>query len=318
MFKKTNEKQKDNLMKQLLIILVMTSIAIPGISQNKILPLWEADPPNYRETGEVTIWDTSDIVRVRLVQKPDIAVFLPSKKNASGEAVVICPGGGYNILAYDWEGSDIARWLNSHGIAAFVLKYRLPGSKSNVVPHKSPLMDAQRAVRMVRYNAERWHIDQDKIGIMGFSAGGHLASTLSTHFDSGDPSSVDPIERASCRPDFSLLVYPVISFTGEFTHSGSRNALLGENPDEELVEYYSNELQVTEQTPPAILIHSDDDTGVPVENSIVYYQALRAHKIPSELHIYPYGGHGYSLAIGQGHLSTWPDRVIDWIKYMYK
>jgi len=311
-------KQNPDAMKNFIVaaLLLIGVLSCPG--QNQILPLWEGDPPNYKETGEVTIWDTSDIVRVRLVQKPDIAAFLPSKKNATGEAVVVCPGGGYGILAYDWEGSDIARWLNSEGIAAFVLKYRLPGSKSNIVPHKSPLMDAQRAMRMVRAHAELWNIDPAKIGIMGFSAGGHLASTLSTHYDAGDPSSDDPIEHQSCRPDFSVLVYPVISFTGEFSHSGSRKALLGEDADPELVSYYSNELQVDEDTPPAILIHSDDDTAVPVENSIAYYEALRANQVSSELHIYPYGGHGYSLAIGRGHLSTWPDRVIEWIKYIHQ
>jgi acetyl esterase/lipase len=306
-------------MKKLLILLFMTSLILPVLAQNQVIPLWTSDPPNYRETGEVTIWDTSDIVRVRNVQKPDIAVFLPSKKNATGEAVVICPGGGYAILAYDWEGSDIARWLNSKGIAAFVLKYRLPGSASNIVRHLSPLLDAQRAMRLVRSNAEQWNIDPGRIGIMGFSAGGHLASTLSTHFDAGDPSSPDPVEKVSCRPDFSVLVYPVITFTEDFQHSGSRINLLGEDSDEELVKYFSNELQVTENTPPAILIHSNDDTAVPVENSIAYFEALRANQVlSSELHIYPYGGHGYSLAIGQGHLSTWPDRVIEWIHYIYQ
>ena len=305
-------------MKKLLICLLLTSILAPLMAQNQILPLWQGDPPNYRETGEVTIWDTADIVRVRNVHKPDIAVFLPLKKNATGEAVVICPGGGYGILAYDWEGSDIARWLNSRGIAAFVLKYRLPGSKSNIVPHKSPILDAQRAMRIVRSNAVVWNIDPGKIGIMGFSAGGHLASTLSTHYDAGDSSNPDPVEQVSCKPDFSVLVYPVISFTEDFQHSGSRINLLGKDADEELVKYYSNELQVNKDTPPAILIHSDDDKGVPVENSIAYYKALRANNVSSELHIYPYGGHGYSLAIGKGHLSTWPDRVIEWIHYIYQ
>ncbi|MCK4750107.1 MAG: alpha/beta hydrolase, partial [Bacteroidales bacterium] len=182
-------------MKKLFVLLFVIAGASSCLAQNQILPLWEGDPPNYKETGEVTIWDTSDIVRVRNVQKPDIAIFLPSKKNSTGEAVVICPRGAYGILAYDWEGSDIAHWLNSEGIAAFVLKYRLPGSKSNIDPHKSPLMDAQRAMRMVRANAEKWNIDPSKIGIMGFSAGGHLASTLSTHFDAGDLSSNDPVEQ---------------------------------------------------------------------------------------------------------------------------
>jgi len=284
-------------------------------SQNFILPLWEGDPPNYRESGEIMKSDTTNIVRLSLVQYPDIAVFLPSKSNATGEAVVICPGGGYNILAYDWEGSDIARWFSSRGIAAMVLKYRLPISKSNIIPHKSPLMDAQRAFRMVRYYAEAWNIDPGKIGIMGFSAGGHLASTLSTHFDAGDPGHADPVERMSCRPDFSILVYPVISFTEEFSHSGSRTALLGEDPDPELVRYYSNELQVTADTPPAVLIHSGDDKGVPVQNSLTYYRALLKNDIPAEMHVYPYGGHGYSLAISKGHLATWPDRVLEWIRY---
>ncbi len=152
---------------------------------------------------------------------------------------------------------------------------------------------------------------------MGFSAGGHLASTLSTHYDGGDQENSDPVEQVGCRPDFSILVYPVISFVEPFTHSGSRAALLGENPDEDLVEYFSNELQVTEDTPPAILIHSDDDKSVPVENSISYYKALRDHQVSSELHVYPFGGHGYSLAIGRGHLATWPDRVIQWIRYIH-
>ena len=194
----------------------------------------------------------------------------------------------------------------------------LPGSKSNVVSHKSPLLDAQRAMRMVRANAEKWNIDPGKIGIMRFSAGGHLASTLSTHFDAGDPSSADPVEQKSCRPDFSVLLYPVVSLTAEFTHAGSGRSLLGLEPDPELLRYYSNELQVTEEIPAAILIHSGDDKAVPVENSIVYFQALSANQVNSELHIYPYGGHGYSLAIGRGYLSTWPDRVIEWIKYIHQ
>ncbi len=285
------------------------------LSQPFNLSLWpDGEIPNHRPSGEQEAADTSDIIRIRLVQHPGIAVYLPSKKNATGQAVVICPGGGYHILAYDWEGLDIAKWLNSHGIAAIVLKYRLPVSKSNIIPHKSPLMDAQRAMRMVRHNATAWNINPQKIGIMGFSAGGHLASTLSTHFDQGNPAHSDPIERHSCRPDFSILMYPVISSDPAISHKGSFNALLGENPDPDLLEYYSNERQVTAETPPAILIHSADDKGVPVENSIVYFTALRKHNIPAEMHVYPYGGHGYSLAIGQGYLSSWTNRVIDWLK----
>ncbi len=166
-------------------------------------------------------------------------------------------------------------------------------------------------MRIVRYNAEEWGIDPEKIGIMGFSAGGHLASSLSTHYDAGNPESEDEIERISCRPDFSILMYPVISFTGEFQHSGSRKALVGE--DSTLMEYFSNEKQVTEDTPPAILFHSSDDKAVPVDNSIVYYQALIENGVPAEMHIYPYGGHGFSLAIDQGQLSGWPERCWEWL-----
>ncbi len=305
-------------MKIMLLVGITVMMMVPGTAQNNIMQLWEGDPPNYRETGEVTVWDTADIVRIRNVQYPDIAIFLPSKKNATGEGVVICPGGGYAGLAYDWEGSDIAHRLNAAGIAAFVLKYRLPRSKSNIVQYKSPLMDAQRAMRLVRYHAARWHVDPGKIGIMGFSAGGHLASTLSTHYDTGNPGSEDPVERMSCRPDYSILVYPVISFQDEITNMGTRDYLLSTDPDPVLVRHFSNELQVTSDTPPAILVHSDDDTAVPVENSLAYYRALRVHHIPSEVHIYPYGGHGFSLAIGKGYLSTWPDRVVEWIRYVNK
>ena len=182
----------------------------------------------------------------------------------------------------------------------------------------SPLMDAQRAMRTVRANAKKWNVDPAKVGVMGFSAGGHLASTLSTHYDSGDPASSDPVEQMSCRPDFSILVYPVISFTDKETHGGSKRNLLGEEPDPDLVKFYSSELQVTSDTPPAILVHSTDDMTVPLRNSLLYFDAIRKKNDKSELHVYPYGGHGYSLAIGKGHLSTWPDRVADWIRYIHE
>jgi len=196
--------------------------------QNYTLPLWPDNIPNYQKTDEIEIRDTTDAVRISYVQKPDVSVYLPSKGNATGQAVVICPGGGYRILAYDKEGADIAKWLNSKGIAAIVLKYRLPLSKSNIVNHKSPLLDAQRAIRLTRYYANEWNIKKDKIGIMGFSAGGHLAATAGTHFDAGDSSASDPVEFMSSRPDFMVLVYPVITFSNSFMHKGSRNALLGE------------------------------------------------------------------------------------------
>jgi acetyl esterase/lipase len=282
--------------------------------QNYTLPLWPDNIPNYQKTDEIEVRDTTDAVRISYVQKPDISVYLPSKGNATGQAVVICPGGGYRILAYDKEGTDIAKWLNSKGITAIVLKYRLPLSKSNIVNHKSPLLDAQRAIRLTRYHANEWNIKQDKIGIIGFSAGGHLAATAGTHFDTGDTNATDPVKSMSSRPDFMILVYPVITFDEAFTHKGSRSALLGENPDSTLMKYYSNELQVKDNTPPTFIIHAGDDKSVPVENSLLFYHALKDKGIPAEFHIYPEGGHGFSLAIGKGYLETWTDRCIDWLK----
>ncbi|MBN2029311.1 alpha/beta hydrolase [bacterium] len=296
----------------IIILLIYES----GFGQNFTIPLWQENIPNYQKTNEVETRDTTDIVIIRRVQEPDISVYLPARRNANSQAVVICPGGGYAVLAYDWEGIDIAKMLNAQGIAAIVLKYRLPGSESNIVRHQSPLLDAQRAIRMTRYCADEWNIKKDQIGIMGFSAGGHLASTAGTHFDSGDPDSEDPVETISSRPDFMILMYPVITFTQSFMHQGSRNALLGESPDPFLIEYYSNELQVSEETPPAFLIHASDDQTVPVENSLVFYQALKEKGVPAEMHIYPEGGHGFSLAIGNNHLHSWTERCIDWLKWL--
>jgi acetyl esterase/lipase len=284
-------------------------------SQTYTMPLWpKGQVPNYQDIGETEIRDTTDVVRISNIQEPNIAVFLPTKKNANGQAVVICPGGGYRILAYDWEGSDIAKWFNSKGIAAIVLKYRLPSSPTNIIAHKTPLLDAQRAMRLVRHHAAAWNIDPEQVGIMGFSAGGHLASTLSTHYDQGNVNSTDPIEKYGCRPDFSILMYPVISSDTTIWHQGSFKALLGENPSQEMLDYYSNEKQVNANTPPAILIHSADDKAVPVQNSLRYFEALEAHNVPAELHIYPFGGHGYSLALDKGYLAGWTDRVIEWMR----
>ncbi|MCB9250614.1 MAG: alpha/beta hydrolase [Ignavibacteriales bacterium] len=296
--------------------ILLASFIFLGIikAQEINMKLWETAIPNYQKTDEVELSEYVDgITKISYVQEPDITVYLPSKANSTGDAVVICPGGGYKILAYDWEGSDIAKFFNSKGIAAIVLKYRLPVSKSNIIPDKSPLMDAQRAIRLTRFHAEEWGIEQNKIGIIGFSAGGHLASTAGTHFDLGVINSSDPIEELSSRPDFMILVYPVISFIQPYSHSGSVKNLLGENPSEELLKYYSNELHVTNQTPPTILIHSQDDTTVPIENSLSFYKALCENNVKAEMHTYTYGGHGFSLAIGKGYLSTWTERVMDWI-----
>ncbi|MCU7550549.1 alpha/beta hydrolase [Chitinophagaceae bacterium LB-8] len=284
-------------------------------AQDERIPLYPANAiPNFQKTSEVEKRDTTGTLRISLVQQPDITVYLPTRGIATGQAVVICPGGGYGILAYDKEGTDFAKWLNAKGIAGIILKYRLPNSKSNLVPHQSPLLDAKRAIRLVRANASKWNIHPNKVGIMGFSAGGHLASTLGTHFDAGDPSAKDAVERISSRPDFMILAYPVITMSKPNTHEGSRNNLIGTNPTEEMVKLYSNELQVTKETPPTFIVHATDDKGVPVENSLSFYQALKTNGVPAEMHLYPKGGHGFGLATGQGYLETWPDRLADWLK----
>src|SRR5664279_861310 len=204
------------------------------------------------------------------IDQPSLAPYLVPAGRGTGTAVIVCPGGGYGHLAMDHEGDQVAKWLNSLGVSAFVLKYRL-GPKYH---HPVELWDAQRAIRTVRSKAAQYRLSPDRIGIMGFSAGGHLASTAGTHFDAGDPDNVDPIDRLSSRPDFLVLCYPVISF-GTFAHQGSKRNLLGENPDPKLVESLSNETQVTAQTPPCLLYHTTTDAAVPVENSVMFYAALR-------------------------------------------
>jgi acetyl esterase/lipase len=295
-----------------LITTILFFIAFQTVAQDYQIPLWDGDTPNFRKTDETEQVVSSNIVRISKVQTPAIEVYLPAKASATGQAVIICPGGGYHILAYDWEGKDFAKWLNSKGIAGIVLKYRLPTSKSQIEPHKSPLLDAKRAMRLVRHHAKDWNIDENQIGIMGFSAGGHLASTLGTHFDYGIRNATDSIEQISSRPDFMALVYPVISFTDKF-HPGSKKALLGENPPADLVNYYSNELQVGNDAPPTFLIHAGDDRAVPIENSLIFYQALRDRNVPATLHVYPEGGHGFGLAVGKGTLESWTERLADWL-----
>lgn len=243
------------------------------------------------------------------VDEPTLTPFLVPEGRGVGTAVVVCPGGGYVHLATEKEGNDVARWLNSLGVDAFVLKYRL-GPKYH---HPVELGDAQRAIRMVRSRAAQYRIGADRIGIMGFSAGGHLASSAGTHFDAGNASATDPIDRMSSRPDFLILGYPVISF-GPYAHKGSMHALLGENPDPKLVELMSNELQVTAQTPPTFLFHTTDDRTVPVENSILFYMALRKAGVPAEMHIYGHGPHGVGLAPTDEALSSWPARLADWLR----
>lgn len=245
--------------------------------------------------------------------KPSLTVYLPSKDKATGAAVVICPGGGYGFLATDHEGHQVARWLNSFGVAGFILKYRHRRSGAGY-GHPAPLQDAQRAVRMVRSRAKEWGVDPGRIGILGFSAGGHLASSAGTHFNKRYSKAADSTDQVSCRPDFMVLLYPVISLTEWFTHSGSRRNLLGEDPDRKLVESLSNEKQVTPETPPTFLVHAYEDKAVPAENSIYFYLALRKAKVPAEMHIYQKGRHGFGLGADHGPVSSWPDLCADWMR----
>jgi acetyl esterase/lipase len=242
--------------------------------------------------------------------KPSLTPYLAPAGRGVGTAVIVCPGGGYGALATDKEGTQFAQWFNSIGVSAFVLKYRL-GPKYH---HPIELGDAQRAIRMVRARAEEFRVQPDRIGIMGFSAGGHLAASAGTHFDTVNAVAGDPIDKVSSRPDFLVLGYPVISFTTSYVHKGSMRNLLGENPDPKLVELMSNELQVTPRTPPTFLFHTNADTGVPPENSVLFYMALRKAGVPAELHIYERGPHGVGLAQTDEALSTWPGRLAGWLR----
>ena len=228
---------------------------------------------------------------------------------ATGVGVVVCPGGGYGGLAIDHEGYQVAQWLNEQGISAFILKYRVAPYR-----HPIPLHDAQRALRTVRLHAKEWNAEADRIGILGFSAGGHLASSTGTHFDKGNADAPDPIDRVSCRPDFMVLIYPVITFKPPYAHMGSRQNLLGKDAGDDLVTLMSNDEQVTAETPPTFLVHTTGDTGVRSENSIQFYLALRKAGVPGEMHIYEKGEHGFGLAPNDPVLGTWPRLCIEWIR----
>jgi acetyl esterase/lipase len=243
--------------------------------------------------------------------KPTLTICLPDPSLANGAAVIVCPGGGYAHLAVDHEGRQIAAWLNSLGVAAFVLEYRHHGEGYR---HPAPLDDAQRAIRTARARAAEWKLDPQRIGIMGFSAGGHLASTAGTHFDRGNPAAEDPIARASCRPDFLILCYAVIAFDEPYTHRGSQENLIGKNAPADLVRSLSNEKQVTKETPPTFLFHTDADTAVPAENSVNFYLALRKAGVPAELHVFRPGQHGLGLAKDTPGTSEWSKCCEGWLK----
>ena len=237
--------------------------------------------------------------------EPKITTFLAPEDIANGVALVVCPGGSYDHLAA-YEGVPVARWLNTLGVAGIVLEYRHSGTGYH---HPNPMQDIQRAIRTVRARVDKCNLEPDRIGVLGFSAGGHLASTAATHFDEGNPNSADPVERVSCRPDFAILIYATTNLTDEYTHERTRHGLLGENPKPELIELLSNDKHVTAETPPTFLVHSWDDELVPVENSVLFYMALRRAKVPAEMHLFLKGGHGGSLKF-----NNWPPLAERWMR----
>ncbi len=291
----------------LLMLALALACFVPGLraqtepmSPRRAVHLWPGDAPGA--LGH----DIDDI--------PTITPFFAAATQSTGAAFVVCPGGGYQHLA-DHEGSSIALWLNGLGINAFVLQYRL-GPKYH---YPAPILDAERAVRYVRSHAAEWGLDPQKVGIIGFSAGGHVASTVGTHFDNGDARATDPIDRASDRPDLMILGYPVITM-GKFTHAGSKRNLLGPDPSREMVDLLSNEKHVTAQTPPTFLVQTADDNVVPVENSLMFAEALRTAGVPFEMHIFEHGPHGFGLADGMNHapnlpvLAIWSQLAGNWLK----
>lgn len=274
-----------------------TASAPPLVARTQpAIPLWAAGAPGA--------------LGATPADQPEITPYLPPEGRANGTAVVIFPGGGYGHLSMVKEGSDVANWLASNGISAFVARYRL----GPAYRHPVMLGDAQRAIRTVRARATEWGIDPQRIGIIGFSAGGHLASTAGTHYDAGITSHSDRIERVSSRPDFMLLLYPVITMRDSAVHRGSRRNLLGESPDSALVRLLSNETQVTRDTPPTFIVHSTDDKAVLVENALLFYQALRNNAVTAELHVFEHGGHGYGLAPADAALATWTTLSESWMR----
>ena len=283
-------------------------------AQKDIIPLYPEGVKCGNDLPAVTEYDGTGRI-FRKVVNPEIWYYPTSLKKRNKTAVLVIPGGGYQGLWFDHEGVKVANWLNRLGITAFVLKHRVPHWESEDCRSKVALSDAQRAMRIIRSNSKKWDVNPNKIGVLGFSAGGHLASTLSTHHDNGLDLSEVEIDKTSSRPDFSVLVYPVITMQDtHYTHNGTKENLLGNKPSKDFKDYFSNELQVKEDTPPAILIHTNEDVGVPPENSINYYLALRKFNIPSALHIWEGGTHGLGLANNyDGSFKNWPNTVKNWM-----
>lgn len=287
-------------------------IGITSSSQVTTIPVWPNTIPGSIITTsylEKEIIKDNQLQSTSQVTIPTLSIYFPKKELANGTAVVIFPGGGYSHLAMYKEGQKVAEWLNSLGITAFVLKYRLPNDLIMKDKTIGPLQDAQEAIRIIRKKAIEWNLDPTKIGVLGFSAGGHLASTLSTHYQ----DKIYDGETISARPDFSILIYPVISMEDGITHNGSKVSLLGANPSKELIDNYSNEKQITSETPKTFLVHASDDKAVPVTNSINYYLNLLKNNVPAEMHLYENGGHGFGLGTKGTHID-WPRACAKWLE----
>ena len=290
----------------LLALVLIATFAGAAFAQQRPAPILQ-DPQT------IPLWDggkTPGALGTAPEDIPTLTIYMPPNTAGPMTAVIIAPGGGYRTLSMNLEGRMPANYLNTLGVAAFVLKYRL-GPKYH---HPIELGDAQRAIRMVRARADEWHLNPARIGIMGFSAGGHLAATASTKFDDGNPSAADPIDRASSRPDFAVLGYPVITLTEAWTHQGSKTMLLGDAPDAALARSLSNETQVTAKTPPTFIFHTNADTTVPVENSIYYFLALRKAGVQAEMHVFKDGAHGAGLGMQDPALSEWPKVLANWLR----
>lgn len=293
------------LLKNCFVLMLILSLSV---SAQEIINLYPGTIPNSKVAGVKETVEKEHSGMFSGVTNPTLEIFLPEKDKATVAAVIICPGGGYGVVVYQAEGIKTAKEFAKNGIAAFVLKYRLPNDSTMIDKKIGPLQDAQQAIKIVRENASKWGIDINKVGIMGFSAGGHLASTATTHFDK---AVIENNSNTNMRPDFQILVYPVISMLDSLTHLDSRKNLLGSNPSKEIIDEFSNELQVNGNTPPAYITHAGDDKVVDVDNSIIYFEQLRHHNIPTELHIYPKGNHGFVLFQST---DEWMLPIFKWMK----
>jgi acetyl esterase/lipase len=290
---------------------LLLSLSFLFMQAQTVIPLYEGEIPNARPAPdrEYSRFERDSVLIVSRVSRPTLTLFFPPKEKATGAAVIICPGGGYTNLAMGYEGVDVALRFNKSGIAAFVLKYRIPDSSTMILKEIGPLQDAQRAILVVRSRAREWGINPHRIGILGFSAGGHLAATAGTHFQKAYISNPDQI---SLRPDFMMLIYPVISFRPPIAHMGSVNNLIGPDPSEEKIKEFSNEEQVTDQTPPTFLVHAKDDDAVPYANSIWFAETCKNHHVPVEVYLYEKGGHGFGMT-NQTSSQLWMDLGIRWL-----